>query len=219
MLARFDSQFRQRSKLNHSAAKPDILWTLLAIAALLLFLWLAYHYLIQPTWISHLPSFVTELFFLFEVASGLTVGIVATLLWSRQRRQIRPLAALSIEDMVALSPAAFEQYVAALFRQKGYQVKLRGRSGDKGVDLELARAGGRHAIVQCKRYRHTIGPDIVRELFGTMIHERVHHAFLVTTADISDAARQWAKHKPMTLIDGATLVSIASALNSRSKIN
>jgi hypothetical protein len=52
-----------------------------------------------------------------------------------------------------------------------------------------------------------------------MIHERVHHAFLVTTADISDAARQWAKHKPMTLIDGATLVSIASALNSRSKIN
>ncbi|UCC50822.1 MAG: restriction endonuclease, partial [Anaerolineaceae bacterium] len=59
-------------------------------------------------------------------------------------------------------------------------------------------------------------PDIVRELFGTMIHERVHHAFLVTTADISDAARQWATHKPMTLIDGPTLVDIASSLNYHS---
>jgi len=217
MLARFDSQFRQRSKLNHSTARPDILWTLLAIAALLLFLWLLYHYLFQPSWINHLPPVLSELFFLFEVASGLTVGIVATLLWWRQRTLSRPPAVLSIDGMIALSPAAFEQYVAALFRQKGYQVKLRGRSGDKGVDLELSRPGGRNAIVQCKRYRHTIGPDIVRELFGTMIHERVHHAFLVTTADISDAARQWAKHKPMTLIDGATLVDIASTLNSRSK--
>jgi restriction system protein len=216
MLARFDSQFHQRSKLNRTVTKPDILWTVAAIVALLLFLWLVYHYLLQPNWISRLPSFVTEMFFLFEVASGLTLGIVVTLLWWRQRRQTRPPAVLSVKNMVALSPAAFEQYVATLFRQKGYQVKLRGRSGDKGVDLELTRPGGRHAIVQCKRYRHTIGPDIVRELFGTMIHERVHHAFLVTTADISDAARQWAKHKPMTLIDGATLVDIASTLYSRS---
>jgi restriction system protein len=70
--------------------------------------------------------------------------------------------------------------------------------------------------VQCKRYRNAIGPDIVRELFGTMIHERVHHAFLVTTASISDSAREWAAHKPMTLIDGPTLVQIAAALNKDS---
>ena len=68
--------------------------------------------------------------------------------------------------------------------------------------------------MQCKRYRNAIGPDIVRELFGTMIHEGVHHAFLVTTADISPAARDWASDKPMTLIDGLTLVKIAESLAS-----
>ena len=187
-----------------------------AIAAILLLFWLVYHYLVHPNWIARLPSLLGELLFLFEAASALTLGIVVALLWWRQRRPSSSIAALSVEEMVALSPAAFEQYVAALFRRKGYRVKLRGRSGDRGVDLELTRIGGRRAIVQCKRYRHTIGPDIVRELFGTMIHERVHHAFLVTTADISDAARQWATHKPMTLIDGPTLVDIASSLNYHS---
>ncbi len=216
MLVRFDSRFHQRSKIKPSAPRPDVLWMLIAIAAILLLFWLVYHYLVQPNWIARLPSLLDELLFLFEAASALTLGIVVALLWWRQRRPSSSLAALSVEEMVALSPAAFEQYVAALFRRKGYRVKLRGRSGDRGVDLELTRIGGRRAIVQCKRYRHTIGPDIVRELFGTMIHERVHHAFLVTTADISDAARQWATHKPMTLIDGPTLVDIASSLNYRS---
>ena len=111
-----------------------------------------------------------------------------------------------------MNPGDFEKYVAQLFRQKGYRVKLRGSKGDLGVDLELTKPGGKRAIVQCKRYHNTVGPKIVRELYGTLIHEQVAHAFLVTTADISDAARQWAQSKPITFIDGETLVKIAAAL-------
>ena len=87
---------------------------------------------------------------------------------------------------------------------------MRGRSGDLGVDLALTQDNGRRAIVQCKRYRHPIGPDIVRELFGTMLHERALHGFLVTTAEISDAARTWAADKPITLIDGRTLAELSA---------
>jgi restriction system protein len=76
----------------------------------------------------------------------------------------------------------------------------------------VERGGGKRAIVQCKRYRRPVGPDVVRELYGTLIHERVAHAFLVTTADISNSARQWAAGKPMTLIDGALLVQISARL-------
>ena len=83
-----------------------------------------------------------------------------------------------------------------------------------GVDLALTRADGRRAVVQCKRYRHQVGPDIVRELFGTMVHERAFHGFLVTTADISEAARQWAADKPMTLIDGAALSALSDDLRA-----
>ena len=70
------------------------------------------------------------------------------------------------------------------------------------------------AIVQCKRYQNTVGAELVRELYGTLMHEKALHAFLITTADISSAAREWAQGKPITLIDGATLMAIAAALES-----
>ena len=73
------------------------------------------------------------------------------------------------------------------------------------------------AIVQCKRYRDTVGEEIVRGLFGTLLHETAHHAFLVTTADISSAAAKWAAGKPMTLIDGPTLVDIAQAIDEATR--
>lgn len=117
---------------------------------------------------------------------------------------------MSVDELYALSPKAFEHYVAELFERRGYTVEVRGRSGDLGVDLMLSRNDGRRAIVQCKRYRHPIGPEIVRELFGTMLHERVVHGFLVTTAEISDGARSWVADKPITLIDGAALAQLGS---------
>jgi restriction endonuclease Mrr len=46
-----------------------------------------------------------------------------------------------------------------------------------------------------------------------MMHEGVAHAFLVTTADISEASRQWAAGKPITLIDGQALAQIVAALD------
>ena len=117
------------------------------------------------------------------------------------------------EQLYELDPKTFEHYVAGLFRQKGYLVLVRGRSGDHGVDLELTGKAGKRAIVQCKRYRDTVGEKIVRDLFGTLLHERASRAFLITTADISEAAINWAKGKPITLINGEMLVEIASSLS------
>ena len=59
-----------------------------------------------------------------------------------------------------------------------------------------------------------MGEKIVRDLYGTLMHEGAFHAFLVTTAEISDAAEKWARGKPITLIDGPTLVHIANSLAS-----
>ena len=47
-----------------------------------------------------------------------------------------------------------------------------------------------------------------------MVHERAYHGFLVTTAEISDAARQWAADKPITLIDGAALAGLSDDLRA-----
>lgn len=181
--------------------------------------WLIYHWLVRPDWLQSLPPLLDEGIALWEFGGTAALAMVwAGLGWRywrrrRQNRPVIPIAPVEVADLYALSPKAFEQYVGQLFRQKGYQVKLRGGAGDNGVDLELTGRFGKKAIVQCKRYQNTVGPDTVRELYGTLIHERAAHAFLVTTAEISDAAREWARGKPMTLIDGRTLVLIAESMS------
>jgi len=192
-------------------------WLILVVLSALFGGWFLYRLIFSPSWPGALPTSLAELMSLVEWAAAMTLIILwAGLLW-RRRTSLAPAAgqALDLDQMYALSPKAFELYVAGLFRRKGYRVAVRGRSGDHGVDLELS-GGGRRAIVQCKRYRDTVGEEIVRGLFGTLLHETAHHAFLITTADISEAARIWAEGKPMTLIDGPTLVKIAAALDGRS---
>ncbi len=192
-------------------------WMMIAGLTVLYAFWLAYHALVQPTWLSRLSPELDELLGLMETAGAFTLGFLWFALWQRQRRkgQRQPLSAMNLDQLYALTPAEFEQYTAQLFRKKGYRVHLRGSKGDLGVDLELTKPGGKRAIVQCKRYQNHIDPKIVRELFGTLVHERAAHAFLVTTAEISEAAREWAQYKPMTLIDGQTLVQIAAALENK----
>jgi HJR/Mrr/RecB family endonuclease len=215
MLARFEWRNHQQKNLRPSGRLKQSRTISLALIAGLLFGWLIYHHLGQPTWISDLPPLLFELLNLLESASILTMLLItAILFWRAAQRKKRAEETITPDDLYALSPAAFEGYVADLFQRKGYRVFLRGQSGDHGVDLELEHSGNRRAIVQCKRYRNAIGPDVVRELFGTMIHEGVHHAFLVTTADISPAARKWARNKPITLIDGSTLAKIAESLHA-----
>lgn len=184
------------------------------LLTILYLIWLFVRVISQPDWLSDLPPVVAELMQAAELAGLLTLGVLWGVLWWHGRRQKpEPVPPLDREKLYALNPYDFERYVADLFRNKGYRVQLRGRSGDAGVDLMLTQRSGKRAIVQCKRYRRAIGPDIVRELYGTLVHERVSHAFLVTTADISDSAREWAQGKPITLIDGDSLAHIAAVLD------
>lgn len=181
--------------------------------------WLVYRWVSRPGWVATLPPILVEFVALLEAATAATLACIwVGLLW--RRRRVRRLAdevvpAETVAELYALDPYAFERYVANLFKQRGYRVGLRGGTGDHGVDVELTRWDGRRAVVQCKRYQSTVGEMTVRDLFGTMIHEQATHAFLVTTAEISEAARAWALGKPMTLIDGETLVQIAEAMRRK----
>lgn len=173
-------------------------------------LWVLWRYGVAADAILRAPDWFIDLLGLLTAAGLLTLSVLwGLVLWQgRELSRNAELPAMSLEQLYALSPREFEHYVAGLFERRGYEVEVRGRTGDLGVDLALKRADGRLAIVQCKRYRHVIGPDIVRELFGTMVHERAAHGFLVTTAGISDGARAWAADKPITLIDGQALANL-----------
>ncbi len=218
MIARYDWQIGIPPKQSTSLSRlsPRVAGGALGGVTAVFFFWLLLHYAIWSDWFAGWPAGLADTLRLLEAAGVITLTLL-WLVWGWRLVGERPLPhppanALALNELYALRPADFEAYVARLFRSKGYKVTLRGRSGDRGVDLELAKSGGKRAIVQCKRYQKTVGPDVVRELYGTLMHEKVAHAFLVTTADISDSAREWARGKPMTLIDGALLVEIATAL-------
>jgi restriction system protein len=191
---------------------PLLIVTLLTV----LFLgWVAFRWGFRPSYFQTLPQNIIELLDLYEFGSTVTLILLwGIVLWRRRKPRRHKTKTPTVDQLYALDPYQFEEYVAAVFRKKGYQVAIRGGSGDKGVDLVVETgAFGKRAIVQCKRYRNKIGPETVRELYGTLLHERAAHAFLVTTAEISDSAREWAQHKSLTLIDGETLVRIAQSLD------
>ena len=140
------------------------------------------------------------------------IGVAVALSWLsawpelRDRRETGPWRALSLAQMQKLTPSEFEEYVAQrLFARQGFAVNNTPDVKDGGIDVLITDRYGRHGVVQCKRYRNTVGEEVVRDLFGTMLHAGADHAYLVTTAPISGAAAKWAADKPITLIDGDNL--------------
>ena len=115
----------------------------------------------------------------------------------------------TLAEMLALDPAEFEIWIGLLFQLNGYRVRNTQYSGDHGVDIEVSRPPINSGLVQCKRYRGTVGEPVVRELYGTLIHERGDKAWLATTGAISKRAREWAAGKPIELWDGQRLVELA----------
>lgn len=199
-----------RARTNWSSRLTIFLLTTLFVA------WAIYRLVGKPLWITRLPPFWWELLSLLEIAGAFTLLLLWLLFWWRVgRRKLHTTQSIDLETLYAFKPSQFEEFVAGLFRAKGFQVSVVGRSGDQGVDLKLLRPDGKRAIVQCKRYRSKVGPGTARELYGALIHERAAHAFLITTAEISQSTRRWARGKSMTLIDGSTLVQIANALNDK----
>lgn len=146
------------------------------------------------------------------------LGVILALGWrtvlrswlARMRAERWP--ALPLEKLYKLSPAQFEDYVAhRIFARQGYKVHNTPDVKDGGIDLLVSDEFGRTAVVQCKRYRGTVGEATVRDLFGVMHHVGAGQAYLVTTGAISASARRFANGKPIGLIDGKRLVELSQA--------
>jgi restriction system protein len=112
----------------------------------------------------------------------------------------------AIEALNAMPPTEFERLVQAVYQRLGYRVRHVGHSGDHGVDLEIHTPVGKRWVVQCKRWRGSVGESTVRELYGTLLHEGADRAVLVTSAEITPPAETWARGKPIDLVDGRALL-------------
>ncbi len=121
---------------------------------------------------------------------------------------VRPqdnLAAMDWEDFEHLIRELFEKE----FQKSGGEVRVTQASRDRGVDaiaFDPDPIRGGKFVIQAKRYNMVVPVSAVRDLYGTMIAEGATKGILVTTSHFGRDSREFAKDKPITLIDGANLI-------------
>lgn len=128
------------------------------------------------------------------------------------------LAAMHWED--------FEQLVRELFElefaQNGSEVKVTQASRDGGVDAIIfdpdPLRGGK-IVIQAKRYTNTVGVSAVRDLYGTVINEGANTGILITTADYGHDSYEFAKDKPLKLLNGGHLLALLLKNGRKAHIN
>ena len=100
-----------------------------------------------------------------------------------------------------LDGRGFELEVVQTLFSKGYEVQHTGAnlSGDHGIDF-VVRLNGKRIIGQCKAHKNYLSAGFVRELYGTLLHEKADEAWLVGTSGFYSGAKSFASGKPIRLM-------------------
>jgi hypothetical protein len=129
----------------------------------------------------------------------------------------------TIDDLLKLSGIEFESAVAALLAAMRFRVQLTQTTGDGGIDIvatsEHPISGGRY-LIQCKRFAVDVlvGSPHVRDLFGALsADQKAAKAILITTSGFTPAARKFAEHLPVELIDGIGLVRLLAEFGGQAR--
>jgi restriction system protein len=128
------------------------------------------------------------------------------------------LAAMDWEDFEHLIRELFEKEFAA----SGGEVKVTQASRDGGVDavaFDPDPIRGGKIVIQAKRYTNTVGVSAVRDLYGTVMNEGATKGIIVSTADYGPDAYDFAKNKPLTLLNGSNLLHLLEKHGHKAKID
>lgn len=128
------------------------------------------------------------------------------------------LAAMDWEDFEHLVREVFEKE----FSRRGGEVKITQSSRDGGVDavaFDPDPFTGGKIVIQAKRYTKTVGVSAVRDLYGSMLHEKASRGILVTTADYGPDAYQFSSGKHITLLTGSNLLHLLERHGITAKID
>lgn len=118
-----------------------------------------------------------------------------------------------LDIILNMHHAAFERLCQRILRESGFtEVNVTGKPGDGGIDGEgVLRIEGLISFpvkFQCKRWKNSVGPSVVREFRGAM-SGRVERGLILTTSSFSYEARREAKKddsRLIELVDGEQLV-------------
>ena len=149
----------------------------------------------------------------------LCIPIAPLLRFDKDRRIIssrQVIDNLAAETNLAVMPwDDFEHLIRELFEKEfahnGAEVRVTQASRDRGVDALVFDPdpvrGGKY-VIQAKRYTILVDVSSVRDLYGTILNEGANRGILVTTSTYGPDAYDFAKDKPITLLDGSRLLHL-----------
>jgi restriction system protein len=114
-----------------------------------------------------------------------------------------------------LTPKGFERICKRLLTEIGiHDIQITGGAGDQGIDgigrIRLNDVVNFNIVFQCKRYKETVSPSLVRDFRGSM-QGRAEKGLILTTGRFTQEAQKEANRDgvpPIELIDGERLVSL-----------
>lgn len=119
----------------------------------------------------------------------------------------------------SMTPAAFELLSKRILIESGFvSVEVTGSPGDGGIDgygiVKLNNITSIKVIFQCKRYKDSVGPGVVRDFRGAMAG-RTDKGLILTTGYFTSEAKKEATRDgaaPIDLIDGDGLILLLEKL-------
>ena len=123
-----------------------------------------------------------------------------------------------------IDPYEFEEFVADLWRQQGWEATVSQSSNDMGVDVIAEKTGmvDQKLAIQAKRYAegNKIGRQDVQQYHSMKVQDATADAaVVVTTSSFSSPAEEWAGEHNVKLIDGSDLVDIVQEHNAHALVD
>ncbi|MYM80785.1 MULTISPECIES: restriction endonuclease [Duganella] len=112
------------------------------------------------------------------------------------------------EQMRLITPRRFEELVAAIFRNNGFEVTLTPETRDGGIDIFAVQknvfGGDLLHLIECKRYaaNNKVGIGVVQRMAGVVDQHRANRGIIVTTSSFTDAAEDVRRTMPHKLAFG-----------------
>ncbi|MCL2076147.1 MAG: restriction endonuclease [Betaproteobacteria bacterium] len=123
------------------------------------------------------------------------------------------------QKLLQMKPDAFERLAKRFLRESGFvQMEVTGCSGDGGIDgkgiIKLQNVLSYHVVLQCKRYKESVGAGAIRDFRGAMIGRADKGLFITTSTFTRDAIREATRDgaSPIDLIDGERLMEMLKQL-------
>ena len=140
-------------------------------------------------------------------------------IWETSEQRLRRRKTL--EELHALDPSKFEQFVADLYSAQGYIAKATGGYADNGIDVQIETSEGKlWGVAQCKRFdpQNRVAGKQIREFGGAYMQSGADHGFFFTTGLYTRHANRTAQGFPwLTIYNGQRLTEYISRINEYSE--